>query len=89
MVTVTFVSSGLVQVYVTVVIGVGTFEFSLASYNILAQDLLEEHSYMYTHCDAQCLRWSYRRQNIMRQLNKHNPDVCLHFLLYFISVSNI
>ena len=74
------------QVYVTVVIGVGTFEFSLASYNILAQDLLEEHSYMYRHCDEKYLRWSYRRQNIMRQLNKHNPDVCLRFLLCSVSV---
>jgi len=76
-------------VCVAVVADVGTFEFSVASYNILAQDLLEEHSYMYTHCDEQILRLSYRRQNIMRQLNKHNPDVCLHFLLCSFCINSV
>jgi len=68
-----------VLVCVSVVVGVGTFEFSVASYNILAQDLLEEHRCLYGHCNEQYLHWSYRRQNIMRQLNKHNPDVCVCF----------
>lgn len=53
----------------------------MASYNVLAQDLLEEHHYLYRHCAPQHLDWSYRRQNVMKQLNKHNPDVCLRFLL--------
>jgi len=70
-----------VLVYVAVAADVGAFEFSVASYNVLAQNLLEEHYYLYRHCAQQHLDWSYRRQNIMKQLNKHNPDVCLHFLL--------
>jgi len=57
--------------------GAGAFEFSVASYNVLAQDLLEEHAYLYQHCDDQQLHWSYRRKNIMRQLNKNSPDVRL------------
>jgi len=65
------------------VAGIGTFEFSVASYNILDPDLLEEHSYIYGHCDERNLRWSYRRQNIMRQLNCNNPDVCVNKVLNF------
>jgi len=63
-------------VCVTVLADVGTFDFSVATYNILAQDLIEEHSYMYGHCDDRHLHWPHRRQNIMRKLNKQNPDVC-------------
>jgi len=70
------------------------FEFSVVSYNILAQDLLEQHFDLYGHCDEKHLRWPYRRKNIMHQLNKNSPDVCafsfctdseenaLFFLLY-------
>ena len=64
----------------TVEAGVGTFEFSVASYNILAQDSLEQHFDLYEHCDERHLRWPYRRKNIMHQLNKNNPDVCVLFL---------
>ena len=64
---------------VAFVLGVGAFEFSVASYNILAQDMLEQHSHMYRHCNDQHLHWPYRRHNIMRKLNKHSPDVGLLF----------
>ena len=70
----------------TVVTGVGIFEFSVASYNILSQDSLEQHFHLYRHCDDCHLRWPYRLKNIMRQLNKNNPDVCVLFLLYAASV---
>jgi len=71
----------------TVVAGVDTFKFSVASYNILAQDLLEQHFHLYHHCDERHLRWPYRRKNIMHQLNKNNPDVCA-FSFYADSVKS-
>ena len=68
----------------TFVLGVGAFEFSVASYNILAQDMIEQHYHLYRHCDDQHLHWSYRQRNIIHKLNKHNPDVSVLFLCIFL-----
>ncbi|XP_030051906.1 protein angel homolog 2 [Microcaecilia unicolor] len=54
------------------------FDFSVMSYNILSQDLLEENSRLYRHCRRPVLIWSYRLPNILRELKELDADVlCL------------
>ncbi|XP_057199537.1 protein angel homolog 1 isoform X3 [Triplophysa rosa] len=54
------------------------FEFSIMSYNILAQDLLEAHPELYTHCPEEVLLWEYRFHLLLRELHVWMPDiVCL------------
>ncbi|XP_030370608.1 protein angel [Scaptodrosophila lebanonensis] len=57
--------------------------FKLVSYNILAQDLLLEHMYLYVEIQQKCLIWRRRMQNIQRELTKLDPDiVCLQEMQY-------
>lgn len=54
------------------------FDFSIMSYNILAQDLLEANPHLYTHCAEDALRWENRLQSILKELQIWQPDiVCL------------
>ncbi|XP_030070615.1 protein angel homolog 1 isoform X1 [Microcaecilia unicolor] len=54
------------------------FEFTLMSYNILAQDLVEQSPELYVHCHPDILSWSYRFQNILQELQHWDPDIlCL------------
>ncbi|XP_038616894.1 protein angel homolog 2 isoform X1 [Tachyglossus aculeatus] len=54
------------------------FDFSVMSYNILSQDLLEDNSHLYTHCRQSLLNWSYRFPNILKEIKHWNADVlCL------------
>ncbi|XP_056332404.1 protein angel homolog 1 isoform X2 [Danio aesculapii] len=54
------------------------FDFSIMSYNILAQDLLEANPHLYTHCAEDVLRWENRLQSILKELQIWQPDiVCL------------
>ncbi|KAJ8341534.1 hypothetical protein SKAU_G00338250 [Synaphobranchus kaupii] len=54
------------------------FEFTVMSYNILAQDLLEANLELYQHCDPEVLAWEFRLQNILREFVKWDPDIlCL------------
>ncbi|GFN84239.1 protein angel homolog 2 [Plakobranchus ocellatus] len=53
-------------------------ELSLMSYNILAQDLLDAHSDLYSQCRSSDLQWFRRGAAILQQIISHNPDiVCL------------
>ncbi|XP_051579158.1 protein angel homolog 1 isoform X2 [Myxocyprinus asiaticus] len=63
------------------------FEFSVMSYNVLSQDLLEMNRELYTHCTEDVLVWENRLQTILEELKTWEPDViCLqevqenHFL---------
>ncbi|XP_056624401.1 protein angel homolog 1 isoform X2 [Triplophysa dalaica] len=57
---------------------VDLFEFSIMSYNILAQDLLEAHPELYTHCQGEMLVWEYRFHLLLRELRVWMPDIlCL------------
>jgi len=50
----------------------------LVSYNILAQDLLLEHLFLYVGIPQEFLTWRRRQQNLLRELMKLNPDIlCL------------
>ncbi|XP_036449767.1 protein angel homolog 1 isoform X1 [Colossoma macropomum] len=63
------------------------FAFTVMSYNILAQDLLEANSELYLHCSEGMLAWENRLHAILKELQTWEPDiVCLqevqenHFL---------
>uniref|UniRef100_A0A4W3I209 Endonuclease/exonuclease/phosphatase domain-containing protein n=1 Tax=Callorhinchus milii TaxID=7868 RepID=A0A4W3I209_CALMI len=54
------------------------FEFTIMSYNILSQDLLEMNGSLYTHCPPDYLTWDFRCQNILREFDTWTPDIlCL------------
>lgn len=52
--------------------------FVLMSYNILAQDLLTQHQYLYEQCDKSALKWSHRLQCLKREIEAVQPAIlCL------------
>ncbi|KAJ8377782.1 hypothetical protein AAFF_G00253980 [Aldrovandia affinis] len=54
------------------------FDFSVMSYNILSQDLLQDNIYLYKHCRSSVLEWNHRFDNILRELEQHDADIlCL------------
>ncbi|XP_004568472.2 protein angel homolog 2 isoform X1 [Maylandia zebra] len=54
------------------------FDFSVMSYNILSQQLLEDNAYLYRHCDPDVLPWEYRLHNLLAEIQHHNADIlCL------------
>ncbi|XP_026520161.1 protein angel homolog 1 isoform X3 [Notechis scutatus] len=54
------------------------FEFRVMSYNILAQDLIEQCPHLYMHCHPDTLNWSYRLANLLQEIQHWDPDIlCL------------
>lgn len=51
------------------------FQFTLMSYNILAQDLMQQSSELYLHCHPDILSWNYRFANLMQEFQHWDPDV--------------
>lgn len=50
----------------------------LLSYNVLAQDLLESHRYLYSQCKEEHLIWETRWKRILEEITSAAPDViCL------------
>ncbi|CAN8000640.1 unnamed protein product, partial [Ixodes hexagonus] len=59
----------------------GDLEFTLMSYNILAQGLLEDNLYLYQHCPEHLLYWPLRRDNLLAEIRQANADImCLQEL---------
>lgn len=58
------------------------FIFTLMSYNVLAQDLLENHPYLYRQHSSESLKWETRWNNLLTEIKKLNPDVRI---LYYSS----
>ncbi|KAM9842084.1 protein angel homolog 1 [Aulostomus maculatus] len=55
-----------------------SMDFTVMSYNILAQDLLEANEGLYTHCPLEVLDWSYRCSLLLEEIQKWVPDIlCL------------
>ncbi|XP_030212631.1 protein angel homolog 1 [Gadus morhua] len=55
-----------------------SFDFSVMSYNILSQDLLEAHQELYSHCPLEGLDWSNRYPLLQQEILKWLPDImCL------------
>lgn len=50
--------------------------FTLMSYNVLAQDLIAIHPHIYKHHDKEALEWNVRWKNLVKEIKKHNCDVC-------------
>ncbi|KAL2099432.1 hypothetical protein ACEWY4_005912 [Coilia grayii] len=54
------------------------FEFTVMTYNILAQDLLEANPELYMHCSEKVLVWSTRLKGILQEIQTWQPDIlCL------------
>ncbi|KAG8451563.1 hypothetical protein GDO86_003675 [Hymenochirus boettgeri] len=54
------------------------FNFSVLSYNILCQDLIEQTPALYQHCDPSILSWDYRWPYILQELQHWEADIiCL------------
>lgn len=54
------------------------FDFSVMSYNILSQDLLEDNSHLYRHCQRPVLHWSFRFPNSLKEIKHFDADIlCL------------
>ncbi|KAL3874506.1 hypothetical protein ACJMK2_037515 [Sinanodonta woodiana] len=54
------------------------FVFTVMSYNVLAQHLLEDNMTLYTHCSQSSLDWKHRKHRLMEEFQKHNLDIiCL------------
>ncbi|XP_037603061.1 protein angel homolog 1 [Sebastes umbrosus] len=55
-----------------------SMDFTVMSYNILAEDLLEANEQLYTHCPLEVLDWSYRCSLLLEEIHKWKPDIlCL------------
>lgn len=52
-----------------------TFDFTVMSYNILSQNLLEDNSHLYKHCRQRLLFWTYRFPNILQEIKELDADV--------------
>ncbi|XP_053330945.1 protein angel homolog 1 [Spea bombifrons] len=58
--------------------GSDLFDFTVLSYNILAQDLVVQNPELYWHCAPTILAWAYRWQNILQELQHWEADIlCL------------
>uniref|UniRef100_A0A3P9Q0C9 Endonuclease/exonuclease/phosphatase domain-containing protein n=1 Tax=Poecilia reticulata TaxID=8081 RepID=A0A3P9Q0C9_POERE len=58
--------------------GSRVFDFSVMSYNILSQDLLQDNAYLYRHCDPAVLPWPFRLPNLLAEIQQHDADIlCL------------
>lgn len=59
-------------------VGSTVFEFSVMSYNILSQELLEDNAYLYRHCDPAVLPWMRRLPNLLAEIRQLDADIlCL------------
>lgn len=55
--------------------GSSAFDFSVVSYNILSQELLEDNAYLYRHCHPAVLPWSHRLPNLLAEIQELDADV--------------
>lgn len=54
------------------------FRFTLVSYNILSQTLLNDHHYLYSNCNPKDLEWPKRGHRIVSELLENQADIiCL------------
>lgn len=63
-----------------------SMDFTVMSYNILADDLLMANMELYTHCPLEVLDWSYRSTLVLEEILKWSPDV-RHTVLVSVEMS--
>lgn len=51
------------------------FQFSVLSYNLLSQKLLDQHSYLYHDHQRHALNWDKRLNNLMNEIHSANPEI--------------
>ncbi|ESO93565.1 hypothetical protein LOTGIDRAFT_118950 [Lottia gigantea] len=52
--------------------------FSIMSYNVLSQNLLENHMYLYKSCPPEALDWDMRSEKLLTEIKLYSPDIiCL------------
>lgn len=68
--------------------GSAAFDFSVMSYNILSQELLQDNAYLYRHCDPGILPWNHRLPNLLAEIKQHDADVSRSVLQswYYLAV---
>lgn len=49
--------------------------FTIMSYNVLAQKLLEDHKYLYRKHDTRSLAWEFRSKVLLKEIKEANADV--------------
>lgn len=49
--------------------------FTVMSYNVLAQQLLENHKYLYRKHDIRALTWEYRSTVLLKEIREADADV--------------
>lgn len=54
-----------------------SFDFSLLSYNVLAQELLEKNAFLYDWSDTLVLNWDYRKKLLLDEIKQFNADVSI------------
>jgi protein angel len=51
--------------------------FTVMSYNVLSQDLLQSHRYLYFKHKASALKWKRRSHILYAEIQQANADVCI------------
>jgi protein angel len=57
-------------------------KFSVMSYNVLAQELLENHPYLYRYHDPRSLHWPRRFSGLIEEISYLRPDVSFMTAMY-------
>lgn len=57
------------------------FSFTVVSYNVLADGLLQSNSYLYNGSEDWLKDWQYRRGNLLKELLHYNADVRIIFFI--------
>lgn len=53
------------------------FNFSILSYNILAQQLIDDNPFLYNDCVENHLGWNRRKERLLKEILQQDADVCL------------
>ncbi|XP_014239930.1 protein angel homolog 2 isoform X1 [Cimex lectularius] len=53
----------------------GEQKFTVMSYNVLAQDLIENHRGLYPTQDPEDLKWENRKKKLIGEIKTQNPDI--------------
>ncbi|XP_025423076.1 protein angel homolog 2-like isoform X4 [Sipha flava] len=51
------------------------FDFSVLSYNVLAQDLLEKNAFLYDWSNVKVLNWDFRKNLLLNEIKEINADI--------------
>ena len=63
-----------------------TFEFTVASYNVLADQLLHDHPHLYfgrVGTESWIFDWNYRKRNLLAEIAYSNADVSFIYFFHY------